>query len=531
MTDDRTTTDDNNDGSSDFMGRTKLLGTFSGIGNNCNNMIGAGIFSSPGLVLSEIQSPGIALILWFVGGIAALFGSLSYTELGSSILEGGGEIVYLERAYPRPQALFSYMFSFAMIVAIRPASMCAIANVFAQYFLYLLKAEERCDIDYLHPKEYIVDWQFCHGGYNNNLPHYIQQMGKSNKSNSHNNKDFDPVSDENTNWKHMFPNDMNISGRSLTAALIPILFAYSGWGNLNYTLDEFVDPKKKLFMSNSISVGIVTFLYLCANIAYTNVPLSKITGNTEPSEIIAGRFAFQVGGFNLARALSFFICLSAFGALAANVWAGSRVIVAAAKRNYIPFSSWLQKWNGHTDTPIFALLTQAVWSSLIIIFYPHNDPFKFFINVGGHCMWIFLFLSASGLLFLRYSEPELARPFKVFILIPIIFIMFSLFIIIGSFVDDSTLKKQQLEQPETINDRPCKSAKYAKFNYHLPYIVSLAVVGVSAICWYFLYELDLRVNFELRRTSRPHGNDEKWSVGKVIPMEVTGTNDTFESGQ
>ncbi|CAG8704796.1 11127_t:CDS:1, partial [Ambispora gerdemannii] len=66
---------------------------------------------------------------------------------------------------------------------------------------------------------------------------------------------------------------------------------------------------------------------LCANIAYTNVPLSpllNITGNDEPSEIIAGQFAFKVGGFNLARTLSFFVCLSAFGVLAANIFVGSR---------------------------------------------------------------------------------------------------------------------------------------------------------------------------------------------------------------
>ncbi|CAG8617723.1 2296_t:CDS:2, partial [Ambispora leptoticha] len=414
-------------------GRTRFLGTFAGIGNNCNNMIGAGIFSSPGLVLNEIQSPGIALILWLVGGLAALFGSLSYVELGSSIPDGGGETVYLRQAYPHPRALFSYMFSFAMIVAIRPASMCAISNVFAQYFLYLVKASEVCDIDYLHPTSYMTDWRFWELRLVSLtaivLITFYHML--SNKWSNRINQALTItkiltllvisiiglatiprfINDPNTNWKNMFP-DLTISARSLVAALIPILFAYNGWNNLNYTLDEFVNPKENLLVSNSISVVIVIVLYLLANIAYTNVPLSKITGLTEPSEIIAGRFAYQVGGFDLARTLSFFVCVSAFGALAANVFAGSRVIVAAAARDYIPFSSWFLKWNGNTDTPIFALLTQAVWCSLIVIFYPHNDPFKFFINLGQHCMWVFLCLSALGLLILRYSKPDLARPFK-----------------------------------------------------------------------------------------------------------------------
>ncbi|CAG8642986.1 11718_t:CDS:2, partial [Ambispora gerdemannii] len=184
-------------------------------------MIGVGIFSSPGVVLSEIESPGIALILWVVGG------------LGSSIPDGGGETVYLEQAYPNPKALLSYIFSFAMIVAIRPAYISAVANVFAQYFLYLVKANGHCDdIDYLHPKAYIVNWNFWQlrlcslaavvivTGYHiqsNKLASRINQtltiikmltlfmisiIGLATISRFINEKD--------TNWKNMFPNDMNI---------------------------------------------------------------------------------------------------------------------------------------------------------------------------------------------------------------------------------------------------------------------------------------------------------------------------------
>ncbi|CAG8590703.1 5510_t:CDS:2 [Ambispora gerdemannii] len=452
--------------------KTKPLGTLAGIGNNCNNMIGAGIFSSPGLVLNEIRSPGIALVLWVVGGIATLFGSLSYVELGSSMPDGGGETVYLEQAYPRPKALLSYMFSFTMIVAIQPAYTSAIASVFAQYFLYLVKATGRCDIDYLHPKKYITDWNFwqirlC------SLAAVVIVTAYHMASNKWANRInqtltiikmltlltisiiglatiHQVINDEDTNWKNMFPRDVNISARSLTAALMPILFAYGGWNNLNYTLDEFVNPQKKLFASNN----------LCANIAYTNVPLNKITGNNEPSEIIA-----------------------AFGALAANVWAGSRVIVAAAKRKYLPFSSQLKKWNEDTGTPIFALITQAAWSSLIIIFYPHNDPFKFFVSLSEYCVWVFLFLTVLGLLILRRSQPNLYHPFKVFTLIPKIFIIFTLFVIIGSFVNDSS--KIHTPQPPPNSDQ-CDSSKnheYLGYKYYLPYVVSLVVIGVGGISW------------------------------------------------
>ncbi|CAG8479472.1 10437_t:CDS:2 [Ambispora gerdemannii] len=516
-------------------GRTRLIGTLAGIGNNCNNMIGVGIFSSPGLVLSEIKSPGIALILWLVGGIAALFGSLSY--LGSSIPEGGGETVYLKRAFPRPRALFSYMFSFSMIVAIRPASICAISNIFAQYFLYLINPIESSD--YLHPTSITSPnfWRLricslaavliitIYHILSNKWANFINQtltiikiltllvLTIAGLATIH-----QSINDKDTNWKNMFPS-VQIEPRGLTSALILILFAYNGWNNLNYTLDEFVNPKEKLVRSNSISVVVVTFLYLCANIAYTNVPLKEITGKSEPYEIIAVRFALQVGNSAFASAVSFFICLSAFGTLAANTWAGSRVIVAAAKRNYFPFSSWFQKWNNKTDTPVFALIAQAVWCSLIIIFYQHNDPYQFFTKLSQHCVWIFLFLSALGLLFLRYTKPNLPRPFRVFTIIPIIFILFALFIIFASF------KQYSSKTP------------YDQFDYNIAYYVSFAVVGVSAIFWLFLYSLGCKLRFEPESASRPRDDSsshislddgEKRSI-EPIPMEVTKTNDTFDS--
>ncbi|CAG8480553.1 5254_t:CDS:2 [Ambispora leptoticha] len=482
-----------------------LLGTFDGIGNNCNNMIGVGIFSSPGLVLKEIQSPGIALILWAVGGIAALFGSLTYVELGSSISDGGGETVYLEKAYQRPKALFSYIFSFTMIVAIRPAFISAVANVFAQYFLYLIKAKERCDIDYLHPNKYIADWNFWQLRLCSLATIFIVTFYhiQSNRWANHINQTLTiiktltllvisiiglatiphVINDPDTNWKNMFPSNATISASSLTAALIAILFAYDGWNNLNYSLDEFRNPQEELKKSNNLGV----------NIAYTNVPLSKITGSNEPSEIIAGRFAFQVGGFKFARALSFFVCLSAFGAVAADVWAGSRVIVAAAKRDYIPFSSWLRRWDQNTDSPINALLAQAIWCALIIIFYPYNDPFAFFVSLGVYCMWIFLFLSALGLLIMRFTYPNLHRPFKVWRIIPIVFIIFALFIIFGSFVNDNT---PQVHPDQPNADQQCESSKditYAIYKYYLPYIVGFVVIGVGGICWTLLYELGVRI--------------------------------------
>jgi APA family basic amino acid/polyamine antiporter len=63
------------------------------------NMIGTGVFTSLGYQLLDIQSPFVLLMLWVVGGIAALCGALSYAELGAALPRSGGEYNFLARIF------------------------------------------------------------------------------------------------------------------------------------------------------------------------------------------------------------------------------------------------------------------------------------------------------------------------------------------------------------------------------------------------------------------------------------------------
>jgi amino acid transporter len=56
------------------------------------------------------------MILWAIGGVISIAGSLSYAELGASIQESGGEVAYLKKAYPRPKDFFSYFCNFVFVV-------------------------------------------------------------------------------------------------------------------------------------------------------------------------------------------------------------------------------------------------------------------------------------------------------------------------------------------------------------------------------------------------------------------------------
>src|SRR2546423_8379199 len=96
--------------------RPEILGVVYGIGMNVNNIIGSGIVTTPGTIWNLVKSPGIVLLLWLIGGIVSMSGSLSYVELGVIHKISGGETKYLQTAYPKPKIMMSYHFSFMYIL-------------------------------------------------------------------------------------------------------------------------------------------------------------------------------------------------------------------------------------------------------------------------------------------------------------------------------------------------------------------------------------------------------------------------------
>src|SRR5512135_3644845 len=80
-------------------GLERKLGLFPLTNIVIANMIGAGIFTTSGLLMKDLHSPAVMLALWLFGGLIALCGALSYGELGAAIPHAGGEYAFLSRLY------------------------------------------------------------------------------------------------------------------------------------------------------------------------------------------------------------------------------------------------------------------------------------------------------------------------------------------------------------------------------------------------------------------------------------------------
>jgi amino acid transporter len=84
---------------------------------NLGFMLGAGIYSVPGVVLNSVGSIGLSFVFWLLAPLFALCGIMVYSEYASMFPKrSGAEVVYLEQAYPRPQFLVPVTFAVTSVL-------------------------------------------------------------------------------------------------------------------------------------------------------------------------------------------------------------------------------------------------------------------------------------------------------------------------------------------------------------------------------------------------------------------------------
>src|SRR5437867_9597888 len=97
--------------------------------------IGSGIFRSPAGIAQRLPGPLPLAAIWVAGGLLALCGALSLSEVGSAFPRTGGLFVFIREGFGR---LPAFLFGWAELTVIRAAAVGAISITFAAYFLRVL---------------------------------------------------------------------------------------------------------------------------------------------------------------------------------------------------------------------------------------------------------------------------------------------------------------------------------------------------------------------------------------------------------
>jgi L-type amino acid transporter 9 len=109
----------------------KLLSTRHAFSILVSLQIGSGIFASPAQVDGNVPSPGVALVVWVLGGLLSWTGAASFAELGASLPLNGGMQEYLRYVYGDTTA---FLMAWIYIMAVKPSAMAIQSIVIAESF-------------------------------------------------------------------------------------------------------------------------------------------------------------------------------------------------------------------------------------------------------------------------------------------------------------------------------------------------------------------------------------------------------------
>lgn len=405
----------------------RKLGLFPTTNIVVANMIGAGIFTTTGLLMAGLNNPLLMLTLWLVGGIIALCGALSYGELGAAMPGAGGEYLFLSRLY---HPVFGFLSGWVSFIVGFSAPIAASALGFSEYFTRAVPME------FFGPDgtktflaiTVIIIFTLIHytGIKSGALIQNILTLLKvglvvflllagflSGNGNIDNFKTGGGVEPGFAGWK------------TIALSLMWIMFAYSGWNASTYLGAEIKNPLKTLPRSLLLGTGIVIFLYLGVNALYV---YSSTPDEMKGVISIGGLAMGKLFGPSADTLFSLLIAFALFSSLSAFIIIGPRVYYQMASDGL--FFKSVAKIHPKFEVPSNSILLQG----LIAVVLALSGTFEQVLTYMGFALGIFPLLTIAGVFKLRRENPAAPR-LPGFPVTQIVYIAAGLMILILSFLE------------------------------------------------------------------------------------------------
>jgi len=390
-------------------------------------MIGAGIFTTTGLILAGIGSGWVVMLCWLLGGVIALCGALCYAELATMMPRAGGEYVYLREIYG-PQAGFltgwiSFFAGFSAPIA-ASAVACA-AYLAAAGVLPKGKMAERTTAFAIVALFTMLHYRGVQlGARVQNVLTAVKVVllaGLMSVGFLLGAGSWEYFSEQSGFWG---------AGQwsQIGFGMLLVMFAYSGWNASAYLAEEIRQPERNLPRSLVLGTLTVMGIYLAVNLLFFfATPARELSGVTTVGDVaVQGLF-----GMEAASVFSGMISLLLLSSLSAYLLIGPRVYYAMARQGL--FFQAAARIHPRFETPGLAILAQGLCAMVLVL----TGTFEQLLTYIGFALGIFPLMTVAGLMLLRMREPQRNRPYRVwgYPLVPLVYLAASLGILVVAFLN------------------------------------------------------------------------------------------------
>jgi APA family basic amino acid/polyamine antiporter len=456
-------------------GLVKRLGLIDASMIVAGSMIGSGIFIVSAGIARQVGSPGLLLVVWLATGLMTIMGALCYAELAAAMPLAGGEYVFLRESLGR---LWGFLYGWATLLVIQTATIAAVAIAFANFAGVLLPwfsdsrwiwklgtfGPHKMWFGLLGPYTVglntqnflaissiiFLTWINTRGLRTGAVVQNIftaakiaalgglTLLGFAFATQAARNANFaDFWRNANLFELHAYQGGQHtvwVSTVTLVGlAMVGALFSSSAWTNVTYVASEVKKPKRNLPLALALGTGIVTLLYVLANVAYLKV--LPLIGTANAGSVFERGIQFAAGdrvgtavaeaivGSSGAALVAIAVMISTFGCNNGLILAGARVYYAMAKDGL--FFRGVGEVNRH-NTPWVALWMQCIWACILCLSGTYGQLLEFLV----FAVVLFYILTVLGLFVLRFRRPDMERPYRVFgyPVLPGLYLLLALFI-------------------------------------------------------------------------------------------------------
>lgn len=380
-----------------------------------SNMVGTGVFTSLGYQVPELHNTFTIILLWTIGGILALIGAFIYAELGAHFKQSGGDYIYLSRTY---HPIMGYITSWVSLIVgfSGPIALAALAMakylgfenerstailiiiIIAVFQCFSLKVSSRFQNIFAVLKVAFII--------------VLILIGIS-------------ISPSPTNallWDNSWTHEIIVP--AFASSLVFVTYAYTGWNSASYIVEEIEKPKVNLPKALIIGTVFVTVSYVLVNFVFLkHASIEQMEGK----EDIANIAFTNILGVRGVKWISYLIALQLVSTISGYLWVGSRVTQATAKENHL--WSYLGKENKNR-IPIWAVVAHTLISILIIL----SGKFEEIFIYTAFVLQLLSTAAVSTSLFIKKKDRVLFKG-NIFLLMPVIFLLFSFYILYFTFVN------------------------------------------------------------------------------------------------